>query len=100
MGVTELHPNIVFVFADDWGWGDLGCYGHPHAKTPNLDGLAAQGRLMDRIDTLGLMENTIFIFSADNGPEDIHIRNASAPHSDDTYCFTTVHSYHRSGANW
>ena len=27
-------PNIVFIFADDWGWGDLGCHGHPYVKTP------------------------------------------------------------------
>jgi len=36
-------PNIVFLFADDMGWGDLHCYGHPYAKTPNLDKLAADG---------------------------------------------------------
>ncbi len=36
-------PNIVFIFADDWGWGDLGCHGHPWLKTPNLDRLAAGG---------------------------------------------------------
>lgn len=36
-------PNIVFIFADDWGWGDLGCHGHPWLKTPNLDRLAAEG---------------------------------------------------------
>ena len=41
-------PNIVFVFADDWGWGDLSCYGHPHAKTPNLDRLAAEGALFSQ----------------------------------------------------
>ena len=28
-------PNIVFIFADDWGWGDLSCHGHPYVKTPN-----------------------------------------------------------------
>jgi len=38
-------PNIVFVFADDWGWGDLRCYGHPVVQTPNLDRLARQGIL-------------------------------------------------------
>jgi len=46
--VAERHvdrPNFVFVFADDWGWGDLGCYGHPHVQTPNLDALAARGTL-------------------------------------------------------
>ena len=36
-------PNIVFIFADDWGWGDLGCHGHPYLKTPNIDRLANEG---------------------------------------------------------
>jgi arylsulfatase A-like enzyme len=36
-------PNIVFLFADDLGWGDLACYGHPYAKTPHLDKLASEG---------------------------------------------------------
>ena len=36
-------PNIVFILADDMGYGDLGCYGHPVAKTPNIDRLAQQG---------------------------------------------------------
>ena len=36
-------PNFVFILADDLGYGDLSCYGHPVAKTPHLDGLARQG---------------------------------------------------------
>ena len=36
-------PNIVFIFADDWGWGDLGYHGHPYVKTPNIDRLAEEG---------------------------------------------------------
>ncbi|MBC8869277.1 MAG: sulfatase-like hydrolase/transferase [Planctomycetes bacterium] len=35
--------NIVLILADDMGYGDLGCYGHPVAKTPNIDQLAKQG---------------------------------------------------------
>ncbi len=36
-------PAIVFILADDMGYGDLGCYGHPVAKTPHIDRLAEQG---------------------------------------------------------
>jgi arylsulfatase A-like enzyme len=36
-------PNIVFILADDLGWGDLSCYGRPDYRTPNLDRLAQQG---------------------------------------------------------
>ncbi|WP_390896901.1 sulfatase family protein [Rubinisphaera margarita] len=36
-------PNILFIFTDDWGWGDLGCHGHPYLKTPNIDRLAEEG---------------------------------------------------------
>ncbi|MCC2685388.1 MAG: atsA 10, partial [Paenibacillaceae bacterium] len=41
--MTDIRPNILFIFADDWGYGDLGCYGHPELKTPHLDRLASQG---------------------------------------------------------
>lgn len=40
---TKRSPNIVFMFADDLGWGDLGCYGHPYARTPAIDKLASEG---------------------------------------------------------
>lgn len=37
-------PNIIILFADDLGYGDLGSYGHPYNRTPNLDQLAAEGQ--------------------------------------------------------
>lgn len=40
---TSSPPNFVLLFADDLGFGDLGCYGHPTSLTPNLDRLAAGG---------------------------------------------------------
>ena len=40
---SARRPNIVFILADDIGYGDLGCYGATKVKTPNLDRLAAQG---------------------------------------------------------
>ena len=38
-------PNVLFILADDMGWGDLSCYGNPRMKTPNMDRLASQGTL-------------------------------------------------------
>lgn len=36
-------PNFIIIFADDLGYGDLECYGHPQFKTPNLNRMAAEG---------------------------------------------------------
>lgn len=40
---AQSKPNFVVLFADDMGYGDLSCYGHPTIETPNLDRLAGQG---------------------------------------------------------
>src|SRR5262249_17453306 len=40
---TARPPNIIFILADDLGYGDLGCYGQTRIKTPNIDKLAAEG---------------------------------------------------------
>jgi len=41
---TNSQPNILILFADDLGYGDLASYGHPNIATPNLDALAAGGQ--------------------------------------------------------
>jgi len=40
---AERPPNFVVIFCDDLGYGDLGCFGHPTLRTPNLDAMAAGG---------------------------------------------------------
>ncbi|TWT80745.1 Arylsulfatase [Planctomycetes bacterium CA13] len=40
---SSVKPNVLFIFADDWGWGDLSCHGHPYVRTPNIDKLAREG---------------------------------------------------------
>ena len=40
---TGAPPNVVIIFLDDVGYGDLGTYGHPNIRTPNIDRMAAEG---------------------------------------------------------
>src|SRR5262245_5944050 len=43
-GKSPAHPpNIIFILADDLGYGELGCYGQKKIRTPNIDRLAAEG---------------------------------------------------------
>jgi len=41
--LAEGKPNIIIILADDYGYGDVGCYGSQRFKTPNIDALAAGG---------------------------------------------------------
>lgn len=41
---ADQPPNVVLIFADDLGYGDLGCYGATKVQTPNIDRLATEGR--------------------------------------------------------
>lgn len=44
-------PNVIFILADDLGWGDLGCYGHAQVKSPHIDRLAREGTLFTNFYT-------------------------------------------------
>jgi uncharacterized sulfatase len=44
-------PNIIVILADDLGYGELGCYGHPRFRTPNLDRMAAEGVRLTQFNT-------------------------------------------------
>ncbi len=39
----HTRPNIIFIYADDWGYGDLGIHGSTFCETPNLDKMASEG---------------------------------------------------------
>lgn len=54
---ADRPPNVVFLFADDLGFGDLGCYGHPYAKTPVLDQLAKEGTRFTQFYVTGVTCN-------------------------------------------
>jgi arylsulfatase A len=43
LAAQSRRPNVVIILADDLGYGDTACYGHPAIRTPNLDRVAAQG---------------------------------------------------------
>ncbi len=42
-GLAAKPKNVVFILADDLGWGELGCYGQQKIRTPNIDRIAAEG---------------------------------------------------------
>jgi N-sulfoglucosamine sulfohydrolase len=46
-GKPEQRPNIIFIIADDVSWDDIGCYGNPAVRTPNIDKIAKQGIRFD-----------------------------------------------------
>lgn len=50
---AERQPNIVFILADDFGYGDLGVTGHPYIKSPNIDQFARDGIRMQQYYTAG-----------------------------------------------
>jgi Sulfatase len=45
-------PSIFFIFADDWGWGDLSCHDNQDCRTPHLDRLASEGTVFRQFEVL------------------------------------------------
>lgn len=43
MYAEEVRPNIIYILADDLGYGDVGCFGQEKIETPNIDKLAEEG---------------------------------------------------------
>jgi arylsulfatase A-like enzyme len=43
LGAQAARPHVLYIMADDLGWGDLSCYGRPDYRTPHLDRLASEG---------------------------------------------------------
>ncbi|MHC4117750.1 MAG: sulfatase family protein [Planctomycetota bacterium] len=66
-------PNIVLFIADDMGWDDCGAYGHPTIRTPNIDGLAAQG----------MRFTNAFLTASSCSPSRASILTGRYPHSTD-----------------
>ena len=55
---TNKKPNIIYILADDLGYGDLGAYGQTKIETPNIDALAKEGMLF----TPYILEAALFLF--------------------------------------
>src|SRR5262245_16153255 len=43
-GLAQRKPNIVVIFADDMGYGDIGAFGAPNVRTPRIDRMASEGQ--------------------------------------------------------
>ena len=43
-GGKPARPNVLVIFADDLGYGDIGAFGAPNLRTPSLDAMAAAGQ--------------------------------------------------------
>jgi arylsulfatase A-like enzyme len=54
ISAADERPNIVFILADDLGFADLACYGHPYSKTPALDRLAKEGTAFRNFHVTGV----------------------------------------------
>ena len=68
---TTTRPNIIFIFADDLGYGDIGCYGQQKIETPNIDRLAKEGIKFNQFysgSTVCAPARSSFFNGASHGP--------------------------------
>lgn len=91
---SPAKPNIVFILADDIGYGDFGCYGATKVKTPHIDKLASQGlRFTDAHSAAAVCTPTRYAFLtgqyAFRNPLGSHILPGHAPLSIKPGTFTT-----------
>lgn len=71
-----IRPNIVFILADDLGYGDLGCYGQTKIHTPNIDRLAAEGiRLTQHYSGNAVCAPSRCVLMTGRHPGHAHVRN-------------------------
>ena len=78
--------NVIFILADDLGWGDLACYGHPHIKTPNLDKLAKKGmRFTQFYTTSPVCTPSRASFMTGRHPQRFNIHHADLPETTPRY---------------
>ena len=99
---TPAKPNIVFILADDIGYGDLGCYGATRVKTPHCDRLAREGlRFLDAHATASTCSPTRYAFItgqyAWRNPLGAGILSGEAPLAVDTAKPSTSSILHQAG---
>lgn len=68
---SASRPNIILMIADNLGWRDLGCYGDPYVKSPNIDEMAEQGVRFENA----------FVTAPSCSPSRASIISGQAPHS-------------------
>ena len=66
---SDHRPNVVIIFTDDQGYGDLACYGNKKNKTPRLDQLASEG----------IMFTSFFTRKQSVDPQDQHFSREGIP---------------------
>ncbi len=100
-------PNIILFLADDLGYGDLACFGHPIIKTPNLDAFAKQGVRLTQCYAASAVcspsrsalltgrtphRNGVFTWIAEGGPVHLRTSEITLPKLLKGAGYTTCHS--------